>query len=585
MGQKFDDENKDFIDENLEENQKEGNFKEEVNTLRDNIREDVEAGARKLPGLEEEIREALLVEELKHFDEDKLSETIPLDEIQKEVREAEEEIRRQEELKRQEKKEKEAGLRALFIKADKEEAKEIKEKQESKEIEPEEIQAIENLDEELEKVQSQPKISPVLKEKRDNSKIFGAVLGFLVVAIIFYFGRGFYFEKAKAQMVEDFLIAVEERDTSYIKDNLTGPKDLDMKIDEKGIEAFFKYLDANPAYYKTIEESLNRQLEHYDNNKEDVGDIDDNFRLRHDGKTYRLEVKPYYFKGNFNYDEIHLNLADNYLAKVEPNKEYGPFFPGRYDVDAVYPWKFGDLKAFREFDLFNPSPKGPKEIVNMDLSFNIKTVDISTNNNEAKIYVNDQDTGLTMADLEDGILSGYSPEATLQLAIDTPWGEFTSEKMILGELGDEAQLNINYNNDNLTGSVTGALTQFVRDDVRAFNNLNPGEYTNLADPERSRRQSIIGAMSVLGSSVNSSVSEVKIDLGSMDLSRSDDQYLMSVNMKYAEYRSTQSTFFSSENTINYHLKVYMFYDGNNWNIYDISDIGGYDPINEITYSL
>lgn len=429
------------------------------------------------------------------------------------------------------------------------------------------------------------------RKHKDKKKLYmGIGIGLLILVII----ASIFFLKSKKSMtkdelIEDFITSLSNRDEDEILRILKSPNP-EMKIDKMGIEAYFTYIDENPSYIDKLRFELEEQSKFYDkNNRDDIGERFENVVLRNKNGEFTLEIKPYYMNVKVANAGIELFLNDNKLDSTTSDnyqREFGPFMPGIYTLKGQL-ISSSDEFVEEKVSLFDENPDTGKVSKDVELDLQLVSLKLESDYPDAMLIINGEKTNTRLKDLENGILGPLPKSTKIAIAYNTPFGEVKSRELSLGEAGEVLRLDLDFATDGIMTSLMEAVNQFIKDDAKAREVLDPSIYTNLTEPELSRRINMILEMKDLNQSVESSISKIVYDLNSYRVKRHEGKYYASVAVKI-EVEELLLTDFSTEKVSDVKYGNYIsVYDENKktWLISDVEENSNFNMANVKEFKL
>lgn len=355
-------------------------------------------------------------------------------------------------------------------------------------------------------VKKEEKPKKVVDEKTRKKRL---ILGILALIIIILGFTGYKVGESLTspdKVVEQFISAISNKDTETIVKMLKST-DRRMEITKENIKPFMDYLDENPSYYDKLSNSLLEQSNKkvipaysQDENRNKDKNI---ISLKKKGKkyliydNYEIVMQPYFLKigtnnGNtkifINDEEVDKSVDDYYL------KEFGPFVPGKYTVKVEYEGDYATLESKADLYLISDNYDSNNKVITCNLDIYMTYASIDSNYYDSNVLINGEDTGLTVAEVNE--MGGIGPLASntiMQIKREFPWGTIESEEVFAGDW-DYVELYLDPINENLQEDIMEAVNTFLYDEVQALTARDPHKFTNLAEPELSRKLDIIDNM-------------------------------------------------------------------------------------------
>ncbi len=115
---------------------------------------------------------------------------------------------------------------------------------------------------------------------------------------------------------------------------------------------------------------------------------------------------------------------------------------------------------------------------------------IDTTQKDARVFINNEDTGLTVTEYNEIPLKSVVSGDKIKLAIDYPWGTGYSEEVTLS---GEALLSLYVDMDNeaTMNHIISRIEKMLKEDGMARRNMSMDGFTTIIEPELSTTQSII----------------------------------------------------------------------------------------------
>ncbi|MCD5324185.1 MULTISPECIES: protein kinase domain-containing protein [Pontibacillus] len=275
------------------------------------------------------------------------------------------------------------------------------------------------------------------KQTKKWSLITASVL--LVGAVLF----GTYTYTAakynKDATIEQFEQAIIEEDKETLKDLLVS-EDQRLKIRDQEINVFLDYLEHDPTYMDDLisglEDLTDQQISLSNaakaSSKEPRKDLPFTF-VKGDKKyvvidTFKLQVSPKYITVHANLANTKILLNDKEVANTPSenySQDFGPFMPGLYSVEAEWTSEYATLQDQQTIELFNTSEE--KMMANFNLSGYF--IELNSNYEEAKVFINDEDTRLLVKDSQQfGPVQGNGSQK-VHTEVTLPWGTVKSDEV------------------------------------------------------------------------------------------------------------------------------------------------------------
>ncbi|HDR7827288.1 zinc ribbon domain-containing protein [Bacillus cereus group sp. Bce018] len=306
-----------------------------------------------------------------------------------------------------------------------------------------------------------------IKPAKSKKNLF-FLIGFLIVAAVLFGAYKFGANKfSKEKQVNVMIEAFQKKDVNAI-DEIVKADDPSLKIKIEDIKAYMRYLKENPSYNKELlsylqKETINQKL------VKDKASFKDG-QIVEDGKEwflypkYKFSMKSYYMRVSTTAKnaEIYVNdKKETALSSDKTSKELGPYFPGMYVVKATAKTELTELETEEEVDLADEQ-SGKVEV---DLSLEGKYVTISSDENDATVFVNGKKRGkLNYGSYN---LGPVSTDETVEVHLEktTDFGVMKSESI---KIGDQSTYYLKFPKETSSSAVGDFVRNHIYDNVRAI---------------------------------------------------------------------------------------------------------------------
>lgn len=306
-----------------------------------------------------------------------------------------------------------------------------------------------------------------IKPAKSKKNLF-FLIGFLIVAAVLFGAYKFGANKfSKEKQVNVMIEAFQKKDVNAI-DEIVKADDPSLKIKIEDIKAYMRYLKENPSYNKELlsylqKETINQKL------VKDKASFKDG-QIVEDGKEwflypkYKFSMKSYYMRVSTTAKnaEIYVNdKKETELSSDKTSKELGPYFPGTYVVKATAKTELTELETEEEVDLADEQ-SGKVEV---NLSLEGKYVTISSDENDATVFVNGKKRGkLNYGSYN---LGPVSTDETVEVHLEkaTDFGVVKSESI---KIGDQSTYYLKFPKETSSSAVGDFVRNHLYDNVRAI---------------------------------------------------------------------------------------------------------------------
>lgn len=306
-----------------------------------------------------------------------------------------------------------------------------------------------------------------IKPAKSKKNLF-LIIGFLIIAAVLFGAYKFVAYKfSKEKQVNVMIEAFQKKDINAI-DEIVKADDPSLKIKTEDIKAYMRYLKENPSYNKELLAYLQKQTIDQKLTKDKASFKDG--QIVEEGKEwflypkYKFSMKSYYMSVSTTAKnaEIYVNdKKETELSSGKTSKELGPYFPGTYVVKATAKTELTELETEEEVDLADEQ-SGKVEV---DLSLEGKYVTISSDENDATVFVNGKKRGkLNYGSYN---LGPVSTDETVEVHLEktTDFGVMKSESI---KIGDQSTYYLKFPKETSSSAVGEFVRNHLYDNVRAI---------------------------------------------------------------------------------------------------------------------
>ncbi|HDR7801070.1 hypothetical protein P5757_18670 [Bacillus tropicus] len=306
-----------------------------------------------------------------------------------------------------------------------------------------------------------------IKPAKSKKNLF-LIIGFLIIAAVLFGAYKFgAYKFSKEKQVNVMIEAFQKKDINAI-DEIVKADDPSLKIKTEDIKAYMRYLKENPSYNKELLAYLQKQTIDQKLTKDKASFKDG--QIVEEGKEwflypkYKFSMKSYYMSVSTTAKnaEIYVNdKKETELSSGKTSKELGPYFPGTYVVKATAKTELTELETEEEVDLADEQ-SGKVEV---DLSLEGKYVTISSDENDATVFVNGKKRGkLNYGSYN---LGPVSTDETVEVHLEktTDFGVMKSESI---KIGDQSTYYLKFPKETSSSAVGEFVRNHIYDNVRAI---------------------------------------------------------------------------------------------------------------------
>ncbi|MGE1013468.1 zinc ribbon domain-containing protein [Bacillus wiedmannii] len=294
------------------------------------------------------------------------------------------------------------------------------------------------------------------------------IIGFAIIIILLFGAYKFgAYKFSKEKQINVMIEAFQKKDINAI-DEFVKANDSSLKIKTEDIKAYMRYLKENPSYNKQLlsylqKETVDQKLTK-DKNAFKDGEIVAEGKEWFLYPKYKFSMKSYYMSVSTTAKnaEIYVNdKKETALSSDKTSKELGPYFPGTYVVKATAKTELTELETEKEVDLADEQ----SEKVNVDLSLEGKYVSISSDENDATVFVNGKKRGkLSYGNYK---LGPVSTDETVEVHLEktTDFGVIKSESV---KIGDQSTYYLKFPKETSSSAVGDFVRNHIYNNVRAI---------------------------------------------------------------------------------------------------------------------
>lgn len=347
---------------------------------------------------------------------------------------------------------------------------------------------------------------------------------------------------SKDRLIKRFETALVEKDEEAVADLLTS-NDPKLKIDEKSVKGFMKYLEQHPEEVHSIIQTLKMQSkfmeETEDNRVPTEGYIDYTegiVNLEKDGKIlfydkYELNIEPVYLTISTNYKDTKIYMDGKEIGKSDtPNyeKTFGPYVPGIYTLQAKLKNDFIDLVKIEEVSLVE---SGEKVNVNLDLDGQDVTLDFGLEEEKdikAELLINRKNVGINP--FKESTFGPVLTDGSMTLSVEAemPWGKIKTKEIPI----DSDYIEVNLGSDeNFQKNIMDLIVKHMREMMVAYTSGDPNKLTTATQNYKEMLQQSIEEDKEYGNFYKGKYLGTTFDLDSFNLEYEDGEWVLYVNTR------------------------------------------------------
>lgn len=399
----------------------------------------------------------------------------------------------------------------------------------------------------LQKADKKPKKS---KWKR-KLKIWSYVSLFLIIIGLGAFGAYTYmvYQNNVEHTIAKFENAIIDQDTKALTDLFTS-SDNRLQIGEKEVSFFLEYLDKNPAHLSPMIASLEEKSEVsaiIDGEVQEAEEVESEpiLSIKKSGKkymvidTYKIEVHPQFLTIKTNQQNTSFYISDKEIARSDAedfSRNIGPLMPGLYNIKGVWEAEHVNLENEQTVELFG----GTELEEGLTFEFEGQTINIDSNYQDAKLFVNSKDTGLTIEKV-----NPFGPivtDGTLNVLaeISFPWGNARSEEVTISS-EDNLTLDINPLTEELEQTLMDMGNEYAQSFIAAYSSGDVNQFKHLDKNMMSTYSTELQNNKATNTTWKGSLVATNFDLDSFSIEQNNlNEHEVSVNTSF-QYNLAIST--------------------------------------------
>lgn len=235
-------------------------------------------------------------------------------------------------------------------------------------------------------------------------------------------------------------------------------------------------------------------------------------------ENYYLEITPVSIKVNTDFDSTKIYLNDNLLKDSNIKKGV---IPGIYKVKGELETPYGKVSKEEEVSLMQNEE--------ISLKLDAMNITLSSNFDDAKVYINDKDTGKVVRDIKDFGPIPTNLDTYISLEKNFPWGVIKSDKLKVTDLPN-INIKINMVNDTLKKNIEEVVKRFYESVFLALNSRDKSLIVLTNDDIKERIYENIEKKTLILKN-NYEISELKTNIESSEFKYQDDAYKAKIVVK------------------------------------------------------
>lgn len=444
-----------------------------------------------------------------------------------------------------------------------------------------------------------------LVEQVKKNKIITSIIG-VVALVVIGISIILISRPSAEEVVNDFETAILKGDTNTLE-KLIKPDDKNMKITKEQLQQLVSYAKDNPNYLKGHIFLLKAQAaidkkdenaragnplftEYTDGEISKLGD----FQIEKSGElfsSYKIYARPYYLEVSADEPnaEIKVSGQDGFKTKEgKLKKTYGPLMPGTYLIAGSKKYRYADVKAEQEVNLFNHD--NHKDSIELNLKGNKIIVESSLEN--VAVFVNGKDTGEKASIYKEvtGLLgkqkqnedeNKFGPvsiDGSIEIyGVGTyPWGTSKSNPQKVDKNTTSIDVTPDpFESKDSRDKVVQTINDFARQRIQALVQQNASIITTATDNIVKDYIEDIQSDKDGGNYWKGNAVGTRIDFGKVTLTNENDQYQATIPVEFHNNDKHYYKYFSDNNESleeNFEEKeLTLKFDQNRWIIAKVDD--------------
>lgn len=361
-------------------------------------------------------------------------------------------------------------------------------------------------------------------QRLSAGKKMGVGVAGMLVAILLV---GYFFIFTQAKTYEKFKRALEEENIQALQQLLVTSENQKETFDKESLHFFIQYVKQDKEYQKDLFAYLKEG--------KNAAAFKNDFNIQSTGRTfgmfpdYRVVVQPYTITIHSNVKNVPVYINEQKVGTLkEKNKKktFGPLLPGEYTVTAEQEEKYSVIRDKKTLVFLGDKKK--KETVFLQLKG--EKVAITSNDEDATLYMNGTSTKKTIGDLLE--LESVSTNGTVivQGVREYPWGEVKSKKVPI--TSKTVYIDVPVIGAAKEREMVKTIHQFTEEWAEVYTNLNTTYFTLVSDNYKKNADERIALMRKDDERWEGEIKEVIVDKDSIKPTVTDDTLLADVNATF-----------------------------------------------------
>ncbi|WP_196001297.1 hypothetical protein [Clostridium sp. 1001271B_151109_B4] len=283
---------------------------------------------------------------------------------------------------------------------------------------------------------------------------------------------------------------------------------------------------------KVAKNDFNPLIRYYSGNEDKIKKLINELRKSGEYANFKIKSKQglFYKKYYIDLDTVEIEFAtdiNNVKVEFEDKKfnlqDFAEFdvIPGIYEVKYTYETEYGDISNEINISIFEDK----KFELNIDGNY----VTLYSNFEDAKVLINNQDTGLLSNDIKNFGPIPKGKDIVIKLQREFPWGIIESDEENISNQ-EYIKLDINMVNDELMNIISKDINKFYESAFESLNKRNKENILNCTDGVKDLVYNYINEKTLLFSN-NYEITDMNVEIEKSDFKYEDSTYKASVVTK------------------------------------------------------
>ncbi|MBE6051309.1 MAG: hypothetical protein E7214_11860 [Clostridium sp.] len=271
----------------------------------------------------------------------------------------------------------------------------------------------------------------------------------LILFIVLFLGMGYFIgslSNSQDKLLVELEVALKEENLSKLKKIV---KIDDRKIKSEDLKPLMDYYKENKS---RIDNDIRKLKQGCETETFSIEERDVVF------KNYYIKLKTYNVRVNSNFDEGRFTIDDE--KYIDSGESFENIVPGKYLIKGILYSKYDEINNSEEINIL-----GNDEI---KVDFNAINITIESPYKDAKVYINDVDSNLSVDEFKD--IGPFNVENSNYIYIEKefPWGKVQGEKTYIKDIPN-VKVDLNINNNEMQSELVELSQKFYTSVFEALN--------------------------------------------------------------------------------------------------------------------